>query len=501
LKYRIRTVRTASNATAVQVVWYEKHKTHLVKHIGSANTPDELDVLRIKAEQYIIGHQPQRSLFEEPAQNIVIFDRIEATRVTHRFARNVLLSLADQCGLGTLDILYRDFAIMRIIEPCSKRRSLQLLQEYFGVSYSRYAYERLPDLLEERVRIEQAALATAKSFQDQFALLLYDVTTLYFETHKPDDELQARGFSKDDKPKQPQVVIGLLVTAEGFPLIHEVFKGNTFEGHTMLTVLKKFQQQHHTEKPIIVADAAMLSKINRSVLEEEGYHYIVGARLANAKPAFIQKLCDQLPREDGATIRCAYPDEAYEVVCSYSKARYKKDKREFDKQIDKAKSLVARQEPGRRAKFVKKSKEANKPYLFDETLKQKAEQLLGIKGYCTNIPTEVLSNEQIAQYYHDLWRVEQMFRMSKSDLKARPIFHYTHDAIRAHLLICFMGLMIGKMIEIKTGRSLRSVRDLLWQIHEIHLRDPISNQERIVLTPVSNELNKVLDLLDIKNTH
>ena len=500
-KYRIRTVRTASGARAVQVVCYENNTRRIAKHIGSAKNDDELEILRSSAKHYISEHEPQLALFQQPVSQVVAFDQIEVTSVTHQFARDQLVALAKQCGLGVLDSLYLDLAIIRIIEPCSKHRSLELLKRYFGVSYSQYIYARLPQLLDERERIEKAAITTAKSFQDKFALLLYDVTTLYFETHKPDDDLQARGFSKDDKSKQPQVVVGLLVTAQGFPLIHEVFKGNTFEGHTMLAVLKKFQEQHKTEKPIIVADAAMLSKINCSVLEDEGYHYIVGARLANAKPAFMQLICHQLPREDGAMTRLSHPEGDYDIVCTYSQARYKKDKRELDKQIEKAKLLVARQEAGRRAKFVKKSKQANKPYLFDEALKQKTEQLLGIKGYCTNIPTEVLSNEQIVQHYHDLWRVEQTFRISKSDLKTRPIFHYTHDAIRAHLLICFMALMIGKMIEIKTGRSLRYVRDLLWQVQEVHLRDPSSHKERIARSPMPSELPEILKSLNLKIPH
>ena len=496
-KYKIRTVRTASGAQAVQVVCYEHNKRKIAKHIGSARNKDELKILRASAETYISEHEPQRSLFQENASQIVSFEHIEVTRVSHLFARNVLLKLARQCGLNGLHELYLDLAIMRIIEPSSKHRSLELLNRYFGISYSQYVYELLPKLLEHRARIEKAAIKTAKQFSDTFVLLLYDVTTLYFETHKPNDDLQARGFSKDDKSKQPQVVIGLLVTAQGFPLIHEVFKGNTFEGHTMLTVLKKFQKQHKTDKPIIVADAAMLSKINRSSLEEEGYQYIVGARLANTKPAFLKQLYNQLLKQDGVTMRFSYPDESYDVICTFSKARYRKDKREFDKQIEKAKHLVARQEPGKRAKFIKKSKEANKLYLFDNALQEKTKRLLGVKGYCTNIPTDVLSNDQIVKYYHDLWRVEQTFRMSKTDLKARPLFHYTHDAIRAHLLICFMALMIGKYIEIKTGRSLRAVRDLLWQVHEVHLKDALSKRRRITQTPLPPGLLQILKRLDL----
>lgn len=500
-KYRIRKVHTGSGATAVQVVWYEKHTTRIAKHVGSAKTDEELEVLQSCAKQYIAEHEPQLSLFPEGAGQVVALDHIEAISVSHRFARTVLFSVAKQCGLGMLDDLYLDLAMMRIIEPCSKRRSLELLKQYFHVSYTRYAYERFPKLLDRLVAIESAAIETARRFQQGLSLLLYDVTTLYFETHKPDDALQARGFSKDDKSKQPQIVIGLLVTAQGFPLIHEVFKGNTFEGHTMLSIVNAFQRQHGTEKPIIVADAAMLSQANRDALQREGYRYIVGARLANAKPTFLRTIGNQLPRDDGAMIRLPYPGTTCDVICAYSHTRYKKDKRELDKQIEKAKTLISRQEPGRRAKFVKKSDQSDKPYVFDEALREKAQLLLGIKGYCTNIAEDILSNDQIVEHYHALWHVEQAFRMSKSDLKARPIFHHDHDAIRAHVLLCFVALIMGKYIEIKTGHSLRYVRDLLWSVQEVQLRDPTSSKERVVRTPISDALQKILNLLVPENTH
>ena len=485
----------------MQVVWYKKKTTKIVKHIGSAKTEDELEQLRAQAENYIADYDPQLSLFAHPIQQPVSFDQIEATNVTHNFAREILLTLADRCGLSSLDILYRDLAIMRIIEPCSKLRSIKLLEQYFGVSYTRYLYERFPKLLNKRSIIENAAVETAKLFSDDFALLLYDVTTLYFEAHKPDDDLQARGFSKDDKSKQPQIVIGLLVTAQGFPLMHEVFKGNTFEGHTMLSIVKTFQNRHKTSQPIIVADAAMLSKENQKALNAEGYQFIVGARLANMKRAFISVLCNKLHRKDGAMIRIPYADSNYDIICTYSDQRYKKSKHEFDKQVERANLLIARKEPGRRAKFVKKSTESDRPYFFDEELKQKSEQLLGMKGYCTNIPEDIVSNEGIVGYYHELWRVEQAFRISKSDLRARPIFHYSHDAIRAHVLICFIALMISKFIEIKTGASIRSVRDMLWLVHDINLRDKASNTERLVRTSITPELKQILYSLDIKNTH
>jgi transposase len=113
-------------------------------------------------------------------------------------------------------------------------------------------------------------------------------------------------------------VIGLLVTLQGFPLMHEVYKGNTFEGHTMLDVIKKFQKRHADAKPIVLADAAMLSRENMQYLETEGYRYIVGARLANTPRSFIDTIATKLAHTDGIMIRLPYPNRSYDVVCAYS---------------------------------------------------------------------------------------------------------------------------------------------------------------------------------------
>lgn len=474
----IRTVKTASGATAVQIIRYENKKRVVVKHIGSAHNADKLTVLRNEAELIREKLSLQLSLFplSESHPRLVHMDHLQLQSVTHCFAHQALKQCIKQCELHFLHSLYQDLAIMRIIEPASKLRSITLLQRFFHTTYAeRTVYRLLPKLILQKKEIEQAAYKTACThFGESFALVLYDVTTLYFESHEPDDELRARGFSKDDKSKQPQIVIGLLVTPQGFPLMHEVYKGNTFEGHTMLDVVKKFQKHHVDTKPIIVADAAMLSRDNMQYLETEGYQYIVGARLANTPQSFIEIISLTLSKTDNSMVRLNYPNRSFDVVCAYSSQREKKDRRQFEKQILKANELIKRKEAGKRAKFVKKSKDGKPIFILDEELKQKTEKLLGIKGYCTNIPDSEISNEQVVSYYHDLWRIEQAFRISKTDLKTRPIFHYAHDAIQAHVLLCFMALMMGKFIEIKTGLSLQRARDILWNVHEVHIQDDLT---------------------------
>lgn len=501
--FTIRTVRTASGATAMQVIQYANNKRVVLKHIGSAHTDDELAVLRCEAERVCEQLSPQLSLFSstESPVRLMHMDHLTLQAVTHCFAYGALRKCSQLCGLGFLSPLYQDIALMRIIEPSSKLRAITLLQRYFNVSYAeRTVYRLLPKLIKQKKDIEEAAYQTARTyFGESFALVLYDVTTLYFESHEPDDELRARGFSKDDKSKQPQIVVGLLVTPQGFPLMHEVYKGNTFEGHTLLDVIKKFQKSHADTKPIIVADAAMLSRENMQYLETEGYHYIVGARLANTPRSFIDTISTNLDRKEGIMIRLPYPNRSYDVVCAYSLQREKKDRRQFEKQITKATQLIARKEAGKRAKFVKKSPDGKSSFMLDEALKEKTEKLLGIKGYCTNLPEGKISNEQIISYYHELWRIEQAFRISKTDLKTRPIFHYAHDAIQAHVLLCFMALMMGKFLEIKTGLSLQHVRDILWNVHEAHIEDTLTGK-RVTLQTNLREY-KSSGLADILKPH
>lgn len=476
----IRKVRTASGAIAVQIIRYSEGKRIIVSHIGSAHTDEELALLCQEAEIQKEKLSLQPSLFStiEKPSKLLHEDYLQLSSVTHLFAHKALKKCLQLCGLGFLHPLYQDLALMRIVEPASKLRTIELLKNYFHISYAeRTVYRLLPKLLEHKNAIEDAAYHTAKmNFEESFALVLYDVTTLYFESHEPNDELKARGFSKDDKSKQPQIVVGLLVTCQGFPLMHEIYKGNTFEGHTMLDVVKQFQKRHANSKPIIVADAAMLSQENMELLEEGGYQYIVGARLANTSKTFIESIASGLKRQDGDVIRLSYPNRSYDVVCAYSEKRAKKDKHEFDKQIVKALQIISKKESGKRTKFVQKSKDHQDSFILNEELKEKAEKLIGIKGYCTNIAESTLSNSQVIEYYNGLWHVEQAFRMSKTDLKTRPIFHYVHDAIKAHVLLCFMGLMMGRFLEIKTGLSLRKIRDILWNIQEANITDSLTGK-------------------------
>lgn len=490
----IRKTKTSSGKTAVQVVRYENRKVVIVKHLGSAKTNEEIAALIESAEVWINANDPQPALFQVKEKRTLSLASAKYIGVSHSVAHEALKATADKIGFGALHPLLLDLAYMRLIEPSSKLRSIELLKRYFGIEYAeRTVYRTLPKLAEKKKEVEEIAVSWAKQgLSSDLSVVLYDVTTLYFETFESDD-LRVPGFSKDNKSQQPQIVVGLLVNREGFPLGYEIFKGNTFEGKTMLPVLEEFAKAHNTSVPTVVADAAMISRENVKKLSEKGFSYIVGARLANASPKIIEKISAELGQKDGSAIRIE--TEHGSLVCGFSSKRYRKDKHEMDVQIVKAKALIAKGESGRRAKFVGKTSDGI--YQLDEMLQKKTESLLGIKGYYTNIGENLLNNQEVISRYKDLWRVEAAFRMSKSDLAARPIFHYKADAVKAHMLICFTALVIGKYLEMTLCDSLRNIIDMIWEVTDAKIQDTASGEVVTLRSDLNADVKNILRRLGV----
>jgi len=486
--YSVRKVKTKSGSTAVQVVQYVGHRSIIAKHIGSGKDEVEVTILRQRAFEWIEEQTAQLSLFPSQKQKLLVVDRGECIGVTHHFAYLFFMSCLDECGLSHLPRLLLDLAIIRLIEPASKLRSIELLQHYFGIKYSQRIYRNIPKLTAHKTGIEQCTYNIAqKKFNEPFYFVLYDVTTLYFESFKA-DEFKNQGFSKDNKSQQPQVVIGLLVTQSGFPLSYEVFAGNTFEGKTMLPVVEKFISEHPLSKPIIVADAAMLDEQRLTELQEKGISYIVGARLSNANLTLVKQIHSKLNGNPGAMAR--FLSRHGDLICDFSLKRYKKELNELTKLVQKAEELVAKQSLQVKAKFIKKvSKEKIE---LNTALIEKRRLLLGIKGYCTDLSELKLSNELVIDRYHQLWHIEQSFRMSKFDLQTRPIYHQKHDAIKAHVLICFVALMAEKYLELSTKLSLREIRFLLWNITETHIQDNLTKEIFVFRSPMKNILESQL---------
>ena len=480
----------------MQVVRYERRRVVVIKHVGSGHSADEVDALMEGARQWITRSTLQVPLFGEDKRRSLALATTRYVGVTHAFAYAVLLSCAERCGLGRLqDELLVDLAIMRLVEPGSKLRAIERMKEFFGRHHAeRSVYRALGRMHGHKDALERLAVGYAQEeLKSGLNMVLYDVTTLYFESFQA-DELRKPGYSKDGKPQQPQIVLGLLVTTEGFPLGYEVFAGNTFEGHTMLPVVRAFMARHKVKDLAIVADAAMLVQDLLEELRGEGLSYIVGARLANANAQLIDQVSAALAQQDGAILRV--PSKHGDMVCQFSLKRFKKDRAILQQQITKAQALVARGQPGRRAKFVT-HKNAAVGYAIDQTLIDKTTRLLGIKGYCTNIPQQQLGNAQVIARYHDLWNVEKAFRMAKSDLATRPIYHHTQASVHAHMAVCFAALMMARALELATTNSLRKVIDAIWAVTDAKLVDTVTKQEFIMRSPIPEQTKTIITALGL----
>jgi transposase len=483
-----RTTRTGAGNTAVQVVRREHQQTIIVKHIGTAHNPDELLILQKQAEKYIFENSGANPLFpelfgKEKQQTIIeveqIVNRLEVIKINHTFAHTFLSFFYAYLGFtSSQSDLLRDLVIMRIIEPCSKLRSLELLKEYFSISYGRTTmHKKLSEMTKQKETFEKVAVLYAKKHLDfDFSIVFYDVTTLYFESFKEDkEEFRKPGFSKDNKTNQPQIVIGLIVTKEGFPVSYDVFAGNTFEGKTFIPTITKFKTTYNIKTLTVVADAAMISYPNVQSLIVNNLSYIVGGRLANLKQKEIEEInqklsgkeesLKKLKKKDGLSTRIE--TERGTLICDFSFKRYLKDKREMDKQITKAKKLLEENKGAKRTKFIKNKDDEKTELVLNTDLIEKTKLLLGMKGYYSNLTDE--ADKIIIDHYHDLWRVEKAFRIAKSDLEARPIFHHKKENIEAHILIVFLSLCISKSIELLTRCSIQKVRHMIWSVLDVEL--------------------------------
>lgn len=271
-----------------------------------------------------------------------------------------------------------------------------------------------------------------------------------------------------------------------------MFQGNEFEGKTFIPIISAFKRKHDIKELTVVADAAMLSMDNVKALKANGLSYIVGARLGNLPGKLSKEIDLKLERKNKANIRVE--TEHGMLVCDWSEKRYRKDKSDMDKQIKKAEMLL--KNPGRtkRAKFVK-GKNKTELEMNDELI-EKTKLLLGIKGYYTNLPEEI-DNETIVRQYHNLWHVELAFRIAKSDLEIRPIYHFKRETIEVHILICFMALAICKYMEIKTGISTRQIIKILKSVTDARIKNMLTGEEITMRSELSAEIKTILSRLGL----
>jgi hypothetical protein len=463
----VRTVKTASGATAVQIVYSSRRGSRTIEHLGSAHDDAELEALKAAARQRLAAGQGELDLGLPAGTSPGGPLEITSTRMSHLW--DALCRVYDVLGFARAtggDEVFRQLVLARIIEPASKQDSLRVLAEA-GVAATSYPTlnRRLPVYAKEAWRQRLSAACAAHAALGPASLVLYDVSTLYFETDQGDG-FREPGFSKERR-LEPQITIGLLADAAGFPLMVSAFEGNKAETKTMLPVITSFMAAHQLPDVTVVADAGMISEDNQKAIEDAGLSFILGTRIPEEPHAIAQWRREHPGQDlpDGQIFTQPWPAAGADkargrrdkmIYYQYRADRGRRTLRGIDEQVAKAEKAVAGIVPVKRNRFITLADGQNS---VNRELEAKARALAGLKGYTTNLAAcpdgTPVTAEFVISSYHHLWRIEKSFRMSKHDLQARPIYHHKRESIDAHLTIVFAALAVTRYIEARTGWSIR----------------------------------------------
>ena len=448
----VRRNKNRSGSVSIQITQKINRQNTVIKTIGVARTKREEELLVLLANTELERLQGMQPLFVE-------HDDLVVESFVNGIANNHLQIVGSEIVLGKIYEkigfpgggscnYFRNLVLCRLVYPGSKLKTADYFKQHLNTDVSVYSIYRFLDELNDELKptIEQTMFDyTRKLLKNKIGVVFYDMTTLYFEASEEDD-YRIPGFNKDGKHQQPQIMIGLLVSNHGYPIGYQIFEGNTSETKTLIPVLETFQKKFDIDKPIIVADAALLSQKNIDALQENHYEYILGGRLKNETEAIKSKVI-KLGVEEGK------PGELKSrngrLIVSYSQKRARNDRKNREKGLNRLEKKLragklTKDHINNRGynKYLKLSGEVNITIDYE---KYKADSIWdGLKGYVTN--THLPRKEVIGQY-SQLWQVEKAFRISKTDLRIRPIYHRLKNRIEAHICICFAAYAIYKELE------------------------------------------------------
>lgn len=502
----VRKKRNASGSISIQILEKINRTNKLIQTVGSSKDENEIEKLYNKAFEIIdeLKQQSRFNFYSNQDESILNFtQQLSNSNIQAVGSQLVFGKLFDYMGFNILENqLFKDLVLSRIIYQGSKLKLTEYLKRYENKDISIQRIYRFLDKLqrEYKDKIEQIAFEYTKKVLKHISVVFYDMTTLYFESGDEDD-FRKIGFSKDGKFQNPQIMLGLLVGEYGYPIGYELFEGNTFEGHTLIPVLEKFQTKFNLSKPIIIADSGLLSKNNIEQLKAKNYQYILGARIKNSDSKLSEQILSLNLTEDNSTAKIIKDDKDI-LVLSYTLKRARKD--EYNR-IKGLKRLEKRVKSGKLTKDQINSRGYNK-YLHlknEVTVEIDYEKFHqdalwdGLKGYTTNTN---LSSDTIISNYSNLWQIEKAFRMSKSDLEIRPIYHFTRRRIESHISISFVAYSIYKELErllylYNAPFSVKKAREIIHNIYQIEITLPDSQIKQKVLLHMDKEQQFLVDLI------
>jgi transposase len=447
----VRKKKNFSGLISVQVIDKSTGKYVVKKTIGSSSNSFEVERLVELGHQWIRDHTGQPEIdftnYERLAQQVL--DQV--TEITISGVGLLLGRIFDQIGFNQIDsYLFKPLVLSRLESPSSKLKTTDYLAKYYALQIDVESIYRYMDTLynTQKEAVQQISYQHTKQILgDEIRMVFYDVTTLYFEIEK-EDTLRKTGFSKDGKHQNPQIVLGLLVSANAYPLAYDIFEGNKYEGDTMLPIIDSFRQKYSFETLTIVADSGLISERNIQDLEERGYKYILGARIKN-QPRSIEEQIHALDLRDGEC-QIIWKDPGTALVISFSARRARKDYfnrerglKRLEKQIISGKLTKSSINKRGYNKYLKLEGEMD--ISIDREKFDADGKWDGLKGYQTN--DKSLSGQQVMDSYRQLWKIEKAFRISKHDLKIRPIYHRVQRRIEAHICLSFAAYKVYKELE------------------------------------------------------
>lgn len=481
----------------------------VLKTFGSSKDPNEIECFTSAADSFIESSPKQLPLFsiETPGTRTIktFVDSLSNAQIRTKGPEIIFGTLFDRIGFNILpDELFRHITIARLAFPASKVKTADYLYRFQGQKIDINRIYRFFDTLQKNYKdtVERIAFEYTKKTLGQISVVFYDMTTLYFETEDEDD-LRRIGFSKDGKFQQPQIMIGLLVGEDGLPIGYDIFEGNTFEGHTLIPALEKIERKYGFGKPVVIADAGLLSKSNVQKLQDAGYGFILGARIKNETAALQKSIFEWIQdhRLDGNMTSLIRHDKT-RLIISYTDKRARKDLWNRERGLKKLRLRVA---SGRLTKdqitnrgynkFLKL--DGNVTVSVDEERVQSDAVWDGLKGYLTNTR---ITEKQVIEHYQHLWHIEEAFRISKTDLRVRPVFHYKRRRIEAHLCIAFVAYTIWKELERllkrqKISISAKRAGELTQNMYEIAYSIPGDHNIRYKLLEMDADQKKLYQVI------
>ena len=489
-----------SGLISVQIIDKSRGRYRVVKTIGSSTDDEEVKRLVDTGKQYIQAHTGTQEI--DFFDYKTMYTQVLSSITSHKLVgiEYVLGKLFNEIGFNAIkDTLFRELVLYRLVFPRSKLKTTEFLYRYEQKSYSEDEIYMYMDKLHSRQKelIQQISYRhTLRILDGGIQAVFYDVTTIYFEIEQEDD-LRKPGFSKEGRHQHAQIVLGLLVSNGGYPLAYDIFEGNKYEGDTFLPILEGFRQKYGIEKLTVVADAGLLSKSNIAQLISKGYHFILGARIKNEQQSIKDQIL-QLRLKNGESAVIA--KDGHHLIVTFSEQRAKKDHHNRERGLKKLEKQIT---SGRLTKASINNRGYNKFLQLEGDVsisidyKKTDEDALwdGLKGYLTNSD---MSTDDILDSYKQLWQIEKAFRVAKSELKIRPVYHRKQRRIEAHICINFAAYKVYKELERQLKQkqaniSPEKVIEIIQNIYEITVITP--NNETIRQTIIMTDEQRMIQNL------